>query len=57
MNSEIEKIGGLVIPPSTSTPDTTSEANAETNAFVDVKIDPENFRKLEEMIKVFPGGE
>lgn len=55
MNSEIEKIGGLVIPPSTSSPDTTLEGNAEANAFVDVKIDPENFRKLEDTIKVFPG--
>jgi hypothetical protein len=58
MSKEIEKNGGLIVPSTTPAHDDASSdlQGSDIATFVDVKIDPENFRKLEEMVKSFPGG-
>lgn len=56
MNNEIEKNGGLSIPSTAPVHDGGESQESDGTTYIDVKIDPENFRKLEESVKSFTGG-
>ncbi len=45
--AEIDKLAGIIM----------TRSSSEKEEFMDVKIDPESFRKMEEIVKLLPGGE
>lgn len=51
VTKEVEKVGGVIV--SRSQP---SSSSALTEEFLDVKIDPEYYRKMEELVKIVGSG-
>lgn len=51
VTKEVEKLGGVIVSRSQS-----SSSSASTEEFLDVKIDPEYYRKMEELVKIVGSG-